>query len=250
MANKELPDRNRTSLAGMLGVIEKAWELVWATRIICIALFLDSALLIYPGGGLLAWATGGEPALNLGWLAIAMTVFCLLAVYGFPAIIFLLKSVAIWLDGVLPGPSQQNPRSRGRVPADELLDLALKEQSEFLLEWHERNRNARDSSMEQSLAFGDLLATMLLLGLADYAIGTWVSDQPSLMSAFAGLGGMVESLLVVWLLFITCVVNKIWTADWGNYIYYPPLAQKLLEEERQRLGMASPTDFYRPNHDA
>ncbi|RJE82562.1 hypothetical protein [Paracoccus onubensis] len=75
-------------------VVDKAWEISWATRIIFIVLFLDIFLLATGDGGLLSWAQGNKPNINLAGVLLFAGSLCFVVAYIFPAIVFVIKAIS------------------------------------------------------------------------------------------------------------------------------------------------------------
>lgn len=55
-----------------LSLMEKAWDAQWVMRFVCIVLFIDGALVLKGGSGLLQWSTSTDKLWqDLGFLVVA-----------------------------------------------------------------------------------------------------------------------------------------------------------------------------------
>ncbi|HEQ0196597.1 MULTISPECIES: hypothetical protein [Pseudomonas] len=230
-ANAQAP-----SAGSALAIIDKVWEFTWATRIICIGLCFDTTLVCYPGGGLLAWATGEPPALTLGWYAAALTIFCILAAYAMPIVLFFWKLLARQIYVRLPR-SGESGRSRRTVFAYQLRDRALREQNQFLLDLYERHQSARRAQLAEADDLASLLAMMVVFILVNWGVGWLFAKAPTLVYAFAAWAGDPGKLLLaIMLIFFAIQATSIWLTDQPNIIYYPPLAEELDAQYRKELA--------------
>lgn len=184
---------------GALSVIDKVWEFTWATRIICIVLCFDIALVQCPGGGLLGWAAGRQPTLSLGWYCAALTIFCMLVMYAIPIVLACWKSIAHQINAYLPGPERIN-HGHGMVPAYKLHDRALREQNRFPLDLYEQHQRLRADRKAKANGLADLLAMLVAFLSANLAVGWWFDESPRLMYAFVARPGEPGWLVVIFVL--------------------------------------------------
>ncbi|HCF6897029.1 TPA: hypothetical protein NII73_004100 [Pseudomonas aeruginosa] len=225
-------DEHAPSAGSPLAIIERVWELTWATRIICIGLCLDTALVCYPGGGLLAWAAGEQPTLTLGWYAAALTIFCALVGYAIPIVFFFWRRLAQEIFGDSSEPHRMG-RSRTMVSEIELLDDALRGQSQFVLDYYERNQRARTARLAQA----NLLAMVVVFILGNLIVGWLFAGAPTLVYAFAAWAGKPALILLILMLcFFFFHATSIWLKEESHTIYYPPLAENLEEQFRENLA--------------
>lgn len=225
-----------THTGGALSVIDKVWEFTWATRIICIGLCFDTALVRYPGGGLLEWAAGTPPTPTLGWYVAALTIFCVLVVYAIPIVLVFWKVVARQINVYLPGPVDTHP-GRGMVPAYKLRDRALREQNQFLLDLYEQQQRLRTERIAKTNGLADLLAMLVVFMSVNLAVGRWFDEGPTLMYAFVAWAGGPGWLVVICALFFFAFqATSLWLTKWPNTIYYPPLAEELEALRRKELA--------------
>lgn len=127
-----------------ISALEKAWDFHWAMRFVSVVLFLDIALLIRTRTPLVEWTTSSDALLaDLGFLAVTAASFALVVSFVLPLLTEIVRGIGTRLRMAFPkllGDAYTPPsRGSGYVWANDLLDLALKENSDFLLSWYQRH---------------------------------------------------------------------------------------------------------------
>lgn len=196
----------------------------WVIRLLCLGLFTDIILISSKSVGILDWAQGTEPDLNIGWIIFALLSFCATVGLLMPIILFVLKALVIYL-----------PISREHAFSDQtnyvpllmVKDEALKKESPFLLEYHDQGEQKLLSANRERQTFADLIACLLLF----CAVDNWLSLLPT------GKNALVPSLWNASNVFLQCVWTFIiitglgiilyaWNELSSKQIYHPPLAAK------------------------
>lgn len=217
-----------------LNLMDKAWDSQWVMRFVCIVLFVDAALVLKSGAGLLQWSTRtAELWQDLGTLVVAATTFGLLVSFVLP----LLGNFVRWLIFLIPGIGVTDERGGGfgYVASGVFRDYALKRESEFLLRMYDdawqrvlRHRAHLDK-------IGSLVFATTLMAVTDLALAFKHRDGRSLVLDVVlqlGDAGVVSILFLLaaagWML------HKTWFAPWpSTYVYYPPLYLELRAEKQQ-----------------
>lgn len=157
-------------------IVDKAWEISWATRIIFIILAPDISFLVTGDDGLLSWAQGSEPNVNLAGALIFGALFCFVAAYVLPSATFLLKTL---LPGILIQIPEKPDRHPDHVLDHRVLTQGIENDYQFMLDWYLYNREreiSRDSKL-RDLSY--LLFGLLLIASVNFCFGYWHSDSPS-----------------------------------------------------------------------
>lgn len=155
-----------------LSTLERAWEMQWALRLACGVLFLDIALLLRTQQGLMVWSAHSEGLMHdLAFLAVALAAFALLMSLILP----LLGAVVRWLGweliALLPSRWFSHTEHRGRplgyVAEHDLLELALRENNDFLLSWYRHHVSRREESEAFLHTLGNLVFGCLVLAIVN-----------------------------------------------------------------------------------
>ncbi|MFP2165982.1 hypothetical protein ACLEYI_13580 [Enterobacter ludwigii] len=233
--------KEKASFPAGLGIMDKIWEWQWIIRFIYIVLFADLALLVYSGQGILTWPV---QTLNwtehLGFFCVALAALGLIATTLMPFIaniVRLLLNELIYssiFPDFLRAQSDYQKRS-GEVPSGEVLDLALKENNQFLLKYYEKHNANWRTKFHERFKVGDLLFGILFFMMLDDH-PQWFSDaQHSLVIDLFSHGGESGTVLFYTVLIIIfSTLMSLWFGkwDWGN-IYYPPLYREKEEARRK-----------------
>lgn len=136
--------KDKPSFPAGLGIMDKIWEWQWIIRFIYIVLFADLALLAYSGQGILTWPVQAISwTEHLGFFCVALAALGLIATTLMPVAANVFRQVlnAIIYSSIFPDilrPQSDYQRHPGEVPSREVLDLALKENNQFLLNYYEK----------------------------------------------------------------------------------------------------------------
>ncbi|MDX8350661.1 hypothetical protein SLH49_21945 [Cognatiyoonia sp. IB215446] len=220
----------KLNLAGLLGVVDRAWEGAWAARVVCLVLFFDTCMLLSLRVGIVDWATTGSTQLNFGWFIVALTAYCLVAGLIFPPALDIIRSLTIQM---APSRSFTNERQLKSVYSTAILDKALRAESQFWLDYYQDRVEKKRSSLANGEAFAGLLVATLCLTCVNGMIGQWYSSNASIVSGFflwSGNIGILAAMVVVSGALGT--VFQVWTASPTIHIYDPELAA---ETENERI---------------
>lgn len=230
----------KPGLGDGFGLIDKAWEWNWPLRVASIVMFLDLALILRGGHGLLAWSKADDGLLqNMGFLAVAVAVFGLLAAILVPLAATVSEQIlSAMLGGVLADSRAKNgqryERPRGCVLAPRLHELALRENSEFLLKLFEEHERKVTVGHKLRAQLGNLVFGVLCLAMLDLAIPLIGSTDTSLMTAaMHGLGSAGQGLAAMGALGCVVMLKYAWFPDMNlDWVYYPPLADEIDAKEQ------------------
>mgnify|MGYP006959749297 FL=1 len=233
--------KDKPSFPAGLGIMDKIWEWQWIIRFIYIVLFADLALLAYSGQGILTWPVQVISwTEHLGFFCVALAALGLIAATLMPVaanFVRLLLSEVIY-SRIFPDilrPQSDYERYPGKVLSREVLDLALEENNQFLLNYYEKHNSAWHTNVSERSKVGDLLFGILIFMILDYHPNWLIQTQHSLASDLINLGGDKGFVIFYTVLIIVfSALMNIWFGkwDWGH-IYYPPLYRK--KEEARRL---------------
>ncbi|QNH19714.1 hypothetical protein HEP73_00612 [Xanthomonas sp. GW] len=220
-----------------LSLMDKAWDSQWVMRFSCIVLFVDAALVLKGGKGLLQWSATTEKLWqDVGFLIVAAAAFGLLASFVLPTLAYFVR----WLVLLFPGVASFDDSGRlpGCVSAGDFRDYALKRESEFLLRmydeaWREwlRHRSERDE-------MGNLVFVTVVMAIADGMLALLYLDGRSLVhDALVQLGDGAWLLVPLLLTGAFLLLSKTWfAADRPVVIYYPPLYWEQREKQLRDRG--------------
>lgn len=231
---EQTPKTTKLNLSGWLGIVDRAWEATWAARVICLALFFDTAMLVFSGSGLISWAVTGTIQLNFGWMVIVVVAYCLLAGLIFPTILEIIRSLTIQF---LPSSSFSYECPSGSVYASAILDKALRDENQFLLDYYKDRKAEKQKQYSDANTFAGVILALLFLAAINGAYGVWLSPHSSIVSAFfiwSGEWGAVFALLTVAGALSTII--GIWTSSPITYIYQPELAREQQNENRRHVS--------------
>lgn len=215
-----------------ISIVDKAWEISWATRIIFIILVLDIFLLVTGDGGLLSWAQGSKPNINLAGALIFGALLCFVAAYVLPAVTFLIKTLLL---GLLMRISEKPDRHPDYVLDHRVLAQAIENDNKFMLDWYLYNREREISRDSKLRDLSDLLFGLLLVASLNFCFGYWHSDSPSVLYGVAMKSGTWgQATLLMSSMFLFLFVIQSWATFRYPYIFHPPIARSL-EEEREKL---------------
>ncbi|MCS4310921.1 hypothetical protein FBY10_11238 [Pseudomonas sp. SJZ103] len=224
-----------------ISALEKAWDFHWAMRFVSVVLFLDIALLIRTGTPLVEWTTSSDALLaDLGFLTVAAASFALVVSFVLPLLTEIVRGIGTRLRMAFPkllGDAYTPPsRGIGYVWANDLLDLALKENSDFLLSWYQRHVQLREQHRLMMNKVAHLVFGCLVLSVVDWAVPYFGFGTGSLifsaMHVLGDTGLFLASMVVV---AGGVMLASAWFAiESSLYIYYPPLDMLQREQERKR----------------
>ncbi len=224
-----------------LSALDRAWEVQWTLRLCCGVLFLDIALLLWTAEGLMAWSGNSDSLLsNLGFLSVALTGFALVMSLGLPVLGTAVRILGWELISLLPSflfRHEDRGRPLGCVADRDLLELALAEKSDFLLDWYRRHRALRDAHEAFMQTLGDLVFGCLVLAVFNGVLPLVMTTAPSLIvSALIALDEYALPVALLSLLAGCALLRRAWfTGHATNWIYYPRLDLKLREKVRRAL---------------
>ncbi len=224
-----------------LSLIEKVWEAEWALRLVFGALLVDLALLYSGQKGLLSWSASLE-ALSSHWGLVIASVAgaSFFAAFVLPTLGACVGGVMHLLVRILPSllysprlPDYQ--RALGWVPINEFRKLALREQSAFLLKYHDDHVAAKARAEEQRNRIGLLVFADVVLAVADLWLPGLDQGATSFVKVLAAATGTFGILAMQVIAIGVCAVLKTW---WFPHyvpdtIYYPPLDAELREKEAE-----------------
>jgi len=232
-----------------IGLLERAWDGVWALRLVCVVMSLDAAVILCTEHGLWQWSPDDMARLkdvNVGWFALLIVTFTVAVALVVPFMLLLLRLLVNLLVALIPykvmafftndRPYQRIP---GYVPAHALRDLALHEKDDFLLRLYENHVQTRDASQAFIKQVGNVTAAAVLASLLDWGIAyVWMPDSVSLVQViYAAFGDWASVVTAVVLLCAGSIVKCAWFApSTPDVIYYPPLDAALRAKEGGQLG--------------
>lgn len=236
----------RTTVPVGLSYLEKAWEWNWVLRFSHLILFVDLALLLRGGHGLLEWSVTSESWMeSLSFLFVSMAAFGLMASFLIPLAAQITQSVlgiiiysVPWARWMLATPRVSSKPS-GSVRPWYVYDLALREQNTFLLSLYEAHMREREQAEQERQQIGNLIFGVILLAVVDGLAPIWGYEDSSLIAtAFMrlGEGGVWMAMVVV--LASGAAIKWAWYSDRDSgWIYYPPLCRELESRDSARAGM-------------
>lgn len=238
-AEHSKPDASKPGLTSGFGIIEKIWEWSWALRFSSIVLFVDIALILRSGEGMLNWSTAGHEKLlgNLGLLAASVAVFGLFVAILLPVLEIFIQSICSFFSGLVPSSLNERDYQRPHdcVLAHKVRDRALRDKDDFMMSEYRRHKAKKDSDQAFRNQVGRLTFGALLLAVIDIMLPVVGHTETSLISSaiqYTGDYGLMIAGLVV--LGGIALLNAVWfkspQLDW---MYYPPLAD---EETAKELG--------------
>ncbi|WP_308694556.1 hypothetical protein [Xanthomonas albilineans] len=238
---EDLKDSAKDELSH-LSLMDKAWEGQRVMRFVCIVLFVDAALVLKGGSGLLQWSTSTDKLWqDLGFLVVAAATFGLLVSFVLPALGHLVRWIGYHIRCIAYRILEFDSRddfdgAYGLVSAHVFHDYALEKGSEFLLRMYDdawRRWLRRRREREQ---VGNLIFATAFLAVADGVLAFVYPDGRSLVhDALAPLGDKGLALGSLLLVAAGFMLSETWGApDPPIRVYYPPLYLKLAEERRQR----------------
>ncbi len=190
----------------------------------CLALFADIALVKTKNLGLIGWATGANPDVNIGWVIVAFVAFCGTVGIVVPVLLWFLKL------GVLYLPASRNDYRvsvSGYVTRKTIQDEALTKESQFLLDYYRSESGALRHAQEERERYIDLLACLLLLAginaLFAFSDTTATAIIPALWLRMHPLLQCITVFVVLW---AVGVVYSNWKNWESRLIYHPPLAKR------------------------
>lgn len=225
--------------SGILGlsILDRAWEIEWALRLACAATFADALLVGSGKGSLLHWPVNAENVLgNLGILLGAIAAFSICATVLAPLLATLVGTFLHRIYYSMPSFATDDPRPYqrplGYAPARKFRDLALKEQSSFLLQIHQSHVAARQAEDRARESIGQLVFLLGCLAVADFSVSPADATGASLIGLFATSGKLGHALGAA-LIWIGLLVLKTWwfPPERSDLIYYPPLDTELRKAE-------------------
>ncbi|WP_045761951.1 hypothetical protein [Xanthomonas albilineans] len=242
MASAEDPKESANDRLSHLSLMEKAWEGQMVMRFVCIVLFVDAALVLKGGSGLLQWSTSTDKLWqDLGFLVVAAATFGLLVSFVLPALCHLVRWIGYHIrciaDRIFEFDSRDDfYEAYGFVSAHVFRDYALEKESELLLRMYDDawlRWLMRRTELDQ---VGNLIFTTTFLAVADALLAFVHPEGRSLVhDALAPLGDKGVALGSLLLVVAGFILDETWGApDPPIRVYYPPLYLKLAEERRQR----------------
>lgn len=224
-----------------ISIVDKAWEISWATRIIFIILFLDMFLLTTRDGGLLSWAQGSKPNINLAGALLFGASLCFVAAYLLPAMIFIIKTISL---GLLIRFSEKPDRHPDYVLDHLVLAQAIENDNKFMLDWYLYNREREISRDARLRDLSDLLFGFLLIASLNFCFGYWRPDLPSVLYDAAmksGTWGQATLLMSGMVIFL--FVMQSWANFRYPYIFHPPIARSIADEREKLHKHRAHRDF-------
>lgn len=241
-AEHNKPDASKPGLTSGFGIIEKIWEWSWALRFSSIVLFVDIALILRSGEGILNWSTAGHEKLlsNLGLLAASVAVFGLFVAILLPVLEIFVQSIFRLSRKLVPSSSDERDYQRPRdcVLAFKVRERALRDKDEFMMIEYRRHIVKKDSDQAFRNQVGRLTFGALFLAVIDIMLPVFGYAETSLISSaiqYTGDYGLMIAALVV--LGGIGLLNSVWfkfpQLDWMNY---PPLADEETAKELKSRG--------------
>lgn len=212
-AEGKLPERS------LLFVLEKAWEIKWAARLVFVGLFVDVSLIVSNKPGIFRWSLGDVPLVNVGWVILVIMSFCALTAFIFPAIFFLLRLLVLYVPNLS---KTESYRSEDSVFHRKILERALRERSQFLLDWHNTGYGKFKKRLNEASSLSDLLAGVLLLCGGNVYFGSISDANPSIISTLIELENeWPVVILFIFVLWAFSTVVQIWKKFPMCYLYFP-----------------------------
>ncbi|AVS92458.1 hypothetical protein C8246_12420 [Paracidovorax avenae] len=230
-----------------LSLMEKAWDAQWVMRFVCIVLFIDGALVLKGGSGLLQWSTSTDKLWqDLGFLVVAAATFGLLVSFVLPTLGLFLCWIGYHsrrLARRVLGAEDHDDLggAYGHVDAGRFHLYALEKESDFLLRMYEAARGREAQRRQRLDQIGNVVFATAFLAVADGLLAFMHPGGRSLVhDALAPLG---DSGLVLGFVLLVLAGYILSEETWGApdrpaRVYYPPLYLQLAEERRQRRDEA------------
>lgn len=234
MASSEQPKDSGKEGLSHLSLMDKAWDFQWVLRFSCIVLFIDAALVLKGGKGLLYWSATTENLLqDLGFLLVATAAFGILVSFALPTLAYFLR-MFLWRFASV-AVSDQDRRRAGDVPAELLRERALERESEFLLRLYEQSVKQQDRERADLEHWGNLVFATMAIAIADGVLPLMYVDAGSLVhDALAPLGHWGWKLAGLLLLVAGTFLRITWFApERPHVVFYPPLDRELRAQARK-----------------
>lgn len=223
-------------------LLDRAWNANWALRLVCVVLFLDTAMMLRTDRGLWQWSPGDIALLSdVGWVALVIVIFSLAVALVIPAVLIPLRQIGVqlvyWFSSLAPAErfgQSRYQRPLGYVPVHALRDLALREKDEFLYRLYEEHVQSQDAANAFRRQVGELTAAAMLMSLLDWIVSLQVPARVGLIPAIYSAVGEWAPFIVAVVVFCAAAILKwAWFAPWEpELIYYPPLDRVLRDKER------------------
>lgn len=129
---------------------------------------------------------------------------------------------------------QHYQQTSGYVSEQELQNLALRENSSFLLRLYENHEKKRKSDEKSAKQAGDLTAAAVLASLLDWGFAySKIPDSVSLVQAtYMSLGDYAATVTAVVLMCAGFILKWAWFSPYRpNTVYYPPLYEALYTKD-------------------
>ncbi|MEN9133835.1 hypothetical protein [Xanthomonas euvesicatoria] len=156
-----------------LSLMEKAWDAQWVMRFVCIVLFIDGALVLKGGSGLLQWSTSTDKLWqDLGFLVVAAASFGLLVSFVLPTLGIFLCWIGYHSRRLARHVLEVEDRddfggAYGHVDAHRFHVYALEKESDFLLRMYENAWRREVQRREELDQIGNLVFATAFLAVAD-----------------------------------------------------------------------------------
>lgn len=230
----------KSSLGSSLNLIEKSWEWSWVMRVTTVVLFLDVALIVKGGHGLLAWDKASELLVqNIGFLTATGVAFGMLVALVLPLSSMLREFLNVGIWNVLRwfrNGEDRHREPRGSVLSGTLHDRALRDHSDFLMKLYEKHRNNEQAREQARETQANLLFSFLCLIYIDVWMA--LSGRASTSLAYFVVDACGENAAPLAMLFgmgAICLLIQMWFPERGlGWIYYPPLAEEIEAKRRDR----------------
>lgn len=245
----------RPSLPSVFTLIEKAQEVRWTLQIAAVVLFSDLMLVWQTGSGITHWSMRTDQLLaNSGFLITAVLSFCVLMSIVFPLTVYVCHQLLINMAYGLPWPrwmyrEQDCSRPRDMVTANELRDHAVETGNDAFLERCDAHWQKWFADRSERWAMGRIVFSALVLALINYCARVCGIEGVTVLQQFVltfgprgevglAVGGILGCFWLKMLWFP--VLNDQW-------INYPPLYEKIVQEQIRGRIMARP-HFAQPIH--
>ncbi|MGX9525757.1 hypothetical protein ACXHWJ_03945 [Alcaligenes nematophilus] len=236
------PKDTDSSSAGLIGILEKPWLLVWMLRVLIVTLFIDLALVITGQKSLLLKGLTTMILVDPGVVLLSICAFGIYVCTLAPLSLQLFKKL-VWVNLPRTIPYRAPDYSRGYIRAHQVLKQAMLTENEFWTARYElHTRRELDEQKYVRTVALLLWTTLLLVGAEIILSARYFANTSLLIPALLESAGELEG----WIIAFSFVLAALWTISAcldlsieSKSMYCPPYAaeeyrKQCADEQRQR----------------
>lgn len=232
----------KPSLQSSLSLIEKAQELRWTLQLATAVLFADLLLAWRTGTGILHWSIQTDHLLaNSGFLLVSVLGYGVLMSVVIPLIGESVRRLVWDLLIAIPWPRwMQNERDYrrpvGGVLPSELKKYAYQKDDRALLDIVASHQELERKSIVESLAAGQIVFSVLLVGFLNYFPGLLGIQAPTLLNEMKATFGHAGEFAIAGALICGFLAMKVmwFSVEPMRWIDYPPLYEELEKARKEQ----------------